>query len=297
MADQLSITTKDLRRLLDLTNPAKVDEPGSPMPWSLLTGLVNLVGCDGVTYESHDVANTTVIHHQSTSRFDGGRDFADETVQNSFWSLYWRGLCDYWPRTGDYTSVRRMFAEQHCESWRGTAYFEWVRSFGVHGEMTVAFPPDGGLHHRLLFWRFSGRDFTERDCLLLTLMQPHLALMHAAIRRRQAGTVELTPRQWQLMRLIAAGKTNRQIASQLALSEGTVRTHCEHIFHRLQVNNRIAAVAKAFPTGTASVLATPRQVADRVPSGSRSTAVVALGRERSERVASGHHWPIAAEVL
>jgi DNA-binding CsgD family transcriptional regulator len=263
MADHLSVTTKDLRRLLDLTDPARVDEPGSPLPWSLLTGLMNLVGCDGVTYESHDVANKTVIHHQSTSRFDGGDDFADEAVQRSFWSLYWRGLCDYWPRTDDYTTARRMLAERQWPSWSGTAYAEWVRSHGFRGEITVALPPDGGLQHRLLFWRIGGRDFTERDCLLLTLIQPRLALLHAAIRRREAGAVHLTPRQWELMRLIAAGNTNRQIASRLALSEGTVRTHCENIFHRLQVTNRLAAVARAFPTGLASESATPAQESDR----------------------------------
>jgi DNA-binding CsgD family transcriptional regulator len=63
--------------------------------------------------------------------------------------------------------------------------------------------------------------------------------------------VDLTPRQWQLMHLIAAGHTNRQIASRLGLSEGTVRTHCENIFQQLQVTNRIAAVAKALPRPTA----------------------------------------------
>jgi DNA-binding CsgD family transcriptional regulator len=264
MASRLSVTTKDLRRLLDLTDPGHLDEPGSPLPWSLFTGLMDLVGCDGITYESHDIAKTSVIHHQSTSRFDGGEDFADEAVQKSFWNLYWSGLCDYWPRTGDYTSARRMLAEPSWPLWSRTAYVEWVRSFGVHGEITVALPPNGGLHHRLLLWRFSGRDFTERDCLLLTLIQPRLASLHAAILRRQAGTVDLTPRQWELMRLLAAGNTNRQIASRLALSEGTVRTHTENIFRRLQVTNRLAAVARAFPPGTASALTTPREDFDRV---------------------------------
>jgi DNA-binding NarL/FixJ family response regulator len=66
------------------------------------------------------------------------------------------------------------------------------------------------------------------------------------------------------MRLLAAGNTNRQIASRLALSEGTVRTHTENIFRRLQVTNRLAAVARAFPPGTASALTTPREDFDRV---------------------------------
>jgi DNA-binding NarL/FixJ family response regulator len=55
------------------------------------------------------------------------------------------------------------------------------------------------------------------------------------------------------MHLIAAGSTNRQIASRLGVTEGTVRTHCEHIFQRLQVTNRVAAVAKAFPERAAFV--------------------------------------------
>ncbi|HVN13181.1 MAG TPA: LuxR C-terminal-related transcriptional regulator, partial [Kineosporiaceae bacterium] len=48
-----------------------------------------------------------------------------------------------------------------------------------------------------------------------------------------------------LMRLMSARMTNRQIATRLSISEGTVRTHCENIFRQLDVNNRVAAVAKA----------------------------------------------------
>ena len=243
---RLSVTTKDLRRLLDVTDPAQGDEPGGPLPWSLLSGLMDLVGCDAVTYESHDIGNSAVRHHQATSSDPAGDTFETEAVRSSFWDLYWGGLCDYWPRTGDYTSVRRMLAEP---DWSTTPYGEWIRGLGVRGEITVAFPPDGQLHHRLLLWRFSGRDFTERDCLLLTLLQPRIAMLQARVPKSEAG-VDLTPRQWELIRLIAAGRTNRQIASQLLLSEGTVRTHCEHIFQRLQVTNRVAAVAKAFPRET-----------------------------------------------
>jgi DNA-binding CsgD family transcriptional regulator len=253
MTGRLSITTKDLRRVLDLTDLSIVDEPGRPLPWSLLTGLADLVGCDSVTYESHDVASRFVRHYQVTAGAAFGSDFTDESVQASFWDLYWRGLCNYWPRTGDFSAARRMLAEPEWLSWQGSAYGEWVRGVGVRGEITIAFPPVAGLQYRLLLWRFTGRDFTERDCLLLTLLHPRLVALHAAALRRQAGVVELTTRQWQLMELMAAGHTNRQIASRLKLSEGTVRTHCENIFQRLQVTNRVAAVAKAFPWETTAV--------------------------------------------
>jgi DNA-binding NarL/FixJ family response regulator len=57
----------------------------------------------------------------------------------------------------------------------------------------------------------------------------------------------LTARHWQLLDLLAAGHTNAQIARRLGLSEGTVRTHLEHIYRRLNVSSRAAAVTRAFP--------------------------------------------------
>jgi DNA-binding NarL/FixJ family response regulator len=68
------------------------------------------------------------------------------------------------------------------------------------------------------------------------------------IRRSEASPIPgLTPRQWDLLHLIAGGSTNKQIARQLGLSEGTVRTHLENIYGRLNVTNRTAAVIRAFP--------------------------------------------------
>jgi DNA-binding NarL/FixJ family response regulator len=47
--------------------------------------------------------------------------------------------------------------------------------------------------------------------------------------------------------LHAAGHTNTQIARRLGISEGTVRTHLENIYERLDVSSRTAAVTRAFP--------------------------------------------------
>jgi DNA-binding NarL/FixJ family response regulator len=49
------------------------------------------------------------------------------------------------------------------------------------------------------------------------------------------------------LHLIAGGRTNTQIARRLGLSEGTVRTHLENIYNRLQVSNGTAVVVRAFP--------------------------------------------------
>jgi DNA-binding CsgD family transcriptional regulator len=49
------------------------------------------------------------------------------------------------------------------------------------------------------------------------------------------------------LRLLAAGNTSAQIARRLGLAEGTVRTHLENIYARLEVSSRAAVVTRAFP--------------------------------------------------
>jgi DNA-binding NarL/FixJ family response regulator len=100
---------------------------------------------------------------------------------------------------------------------------------------------------RLFFLREPGPDFSERDRALLTLLRPHLQQAYLDAERRRSPVPELTPRQWELLKLIAVGHTNTQIARQLGLSEGTVRTHLENIYGRLGVSNRTAAAVRAFP--------------------------------------------------
>jgi DNA-binding NarL/FixJ family response regulator len=46
--------------------------------------------------------------------------------------------------------------------------------------------------------------------------------------------------------LLAAGQTNARVARRLGISEGTVRTHLETIYTRLNVSSRTAAVTRAF---------------------------------------------------
>jgi DNA-binding NarL/FixJ family response regulator len=58
----------------------------------------------------------------------------------------------------------------------------------------------------------------------------------------------LTSRQWELLRLLASGRSNAEIARELVVSRHTIRKHLENIFARLDVTSRTAAVAKAFPS-------------------------------------------------
>jgi DNA-binding NarL/FixJ family response regulator len=53
----------------------------------------------------------------------------------------------------------------------------------------------------------------------------------------------LSDREVEILKLMALGKTNRTIAEQLRISEGTVKTHIKHIFSKLDANNRTEAVS------------------------------------------------------
>ncbi|MFI6296502.1 LuxR C-terminal-related transcriptional regulator [Nonomuraea sp. NPDC050790] len=59
-------------------------------------------------------------------------------------------------------------------------------------------------------------------------------------RQRPAGAGNLTPQQLAVARLLALGKTNRQIARELTLSVKTVEYHISHTYRRLGVTNRVA---------------------------------------------------------
>ena len=62
--------------------------------------------------------------------------------------------------------------------------------------------------------------------------------------RQAAGG--LTAREVEVLRLVAAGKTNREIATTLVISDHTVRRHLQNIFAKLGVSSRAAATAFAF---------------------------------------------------
>jgi two-component system, NarL family, nitrate/nitrite response regulator NarL len=65
-------------------------------------------------------------------------------------------------------------------------------------------------------------------------------------RREDSG---LSPREREILALLAEGQTQEQIASQLVISPKTVGTHIQHILGKLGVNTRAQAVAMAFRRG------------------------------------------------
>jgi DNA-binding NarL/FixJ family response regulator len=76
--------------------------------------------------------------------------------------------------------------------------------------------------------------------------EPCLARLARSERASPQRIGSLSEREAQVLRLLAAGKTNRAIADQLFISEKTVARHVSNIFDKLGVSSRTGATAWAF---------------------------------------------------
>jgi DNA-binding NarL/FixJ family response regulator len=73
-----------------------------------------------------------------------------------------------------------------------------------------------------------------------------LVRLDALTQRAGPGAAGLTPREIEVLRLVAKGSTNRDIAETLVISERTVARHMSNILTKLGLSNRAAATAFAY---------------------------------------------------
>jgi len=80
-----------------------------------------------------------------------------------------------------------------------------------------------------------------------TVLAPSIAAL--LVKRARTPVITLSPRETEVLRLVAAGNSNPAIASRLYLSEATVKTHLLHAFEKLEVRDRTRAVTRAMELG------------------------------------------------
>jgi DNA-binding CsgD family transcriptional regulator len=243
----------DLRALADIVSQDRPDVPAKGgLPPSLLADLTRQIRCDTLTFLGLDSGRQTCWFAQGIPPIDTS---GDGDLDRTMWEHYWDCKpCSYPDRSGDLRSIVTVADFYSARQWHATGmYHDFYRPLGIEHEIQLCLPEASGQTSgsgrtvRLTLYRGPGSDFSERDRALLVLLRPHLHQAYLDAERRRRDTPELTQRQWELLRLVAAGHTNGQIARRLGVSEGTVRIHLQNIYGRLQVSSRTAAVTRAFP--------------------------------------------------
>ena len=81
------------------------------------------------------------------------------------------------------------------------------------------------------------------------LLDRFAASLDALERKPPPELDSLTPRELEILRLIAAGLSNAEIAAELFVSETTVKTHVSSVLRKLQLRDRVQAVVLAYEAG------------------------------------------------
>jgi DNA-binding NarL/FixJ family response regulator len=79
------------------------------------------------------------------------------------------------------------------------------------------------------------------------------AMQAALVRHDGPAAKRLTPRESEIVRHVAVGMRNAEVAARLSLSESTVKTHLTNIFHKLGIRDRTELTRYAIKTGLATV--------------------------------------------
>lgn len=90
----------------------------------------------------------------------------------------------------------------------------------------------------------AGREWFERG----SLSQAIERLMRREASAREAAGL-LTPRELEIVRMVAKGLRNKEIARQLGISEGTVKIHLHNIYQKLELDSRVAVTLWAQEKG------------------------------------------------
>jgi DNA-binding CsgD family transcriptional regulator len=228
----------DLRRLLgaagELSWADATTQP--PVDMTDLLGLVAaLVPCDAVTWSRFDLTARRAL----AEAVPGATPFADEASEQFFWAHHHEDPLSH--GRGAAMPVAAISDVLSRQAWhRSAIYNGYIHPLGIEHLLKIDLGHPPGQTNALILDRDSGRDFDERDHLVLSLLRPHLA---AAVRRLHTPAQLLTPREREVLTLVRDGLTNRAVARRLDVSANTVRKHLENAFARLGVHSRTAAVA------------------------------------------------------
>lgn len=244
-----NVTDRDLRDLVNVVEEAKRAPAACGMPPVVLELLQALVPCAVVSFNDLHPRGRVTLHDQDYPRADPAGVPGADSDDDPFWAHYWQTLpCSYPSTSGDERSITTISDFYTDREWHATGmYIDCLKPLGVEREAMLCLSAPAGRSRRILLVRCGLTDFDGRDRMLLALLRPQLNEVYQDLERSRQPASALTSRQRELLKLVAVGYSNLEIARALKISSATVRTHLEHIFKQLDVASRTAAAARAFP--------------------------------------------------
>ena len=241
----LSALEKALRLVLDLAEM----EPPAAFGERALPGLAQLVSCDHLTYNEIGLTSDQMEYNSWPAAMTPPVGL---TVFAAY--VHEHPLVNYYRDTGDGQPIRISDFLGRERFPRLGLYTEFFRHFPVEHQLALALPSQPPQVIGIAFNRSRG-DFSDADRdLLAVLRQPMTTARERAKTREQARQAltaadselaDLTDRELRVLQLTAQGRTNSAIAHALDISPRTVAKHLEHIYRKLGVSSRAAAVYRA----------------------------------------------------
>ena len=184
-----ALSASDAERVLGLVAEAESLGGEQPFTGELLAELGRLVHADWVTYNELDR-----VRRRSLLAVARPGDSDDGEVEDE---IFWDFVIDAHPvclrhQQGYFGALKLSDFLTGRELRRTRLYDDWLRPFGVEHELNVAIPSPLWHTKTFLFDRGDGRDFTERDRLVLDHLQPHLARLWQSARTRRLLGAALT---------------------------------------------------------------------------------------------------------
>lgn len=261
----MRLSRTDLASVLDFLGDVAGLESDDACSSELQARLHDLVRCDSSIYQEFEVSTRrfcllTGFGSSGPYRWDSTSGEPPESKPED--EVYWRlGPCPivhYRIREHGLEAIRMSDVIPLRHFRESPLYQEYFRPSGIGHMLDLGLPERSQRQRSLLLFRRQGEsDFTERDRAVLEMLRPHLyrCETHAILRRqledahREYGTGEqeddvyadLTPREREIIELVAQGKTNAEIATELWVAPSTVKKHLEHIYKKVGVGRRAAA--------------------------------------------------------
>jgi DNA-binding CsgD family transcriptional regulator len=238
------VSMETLQRAVSLVDSlAELDAPEG-FAAIVLPGLAGLVGCDVLTYNEIGPAPGQTSYADYPS---GALDRATQAVFAAH--VHEHPLVNHYRAAGSGEPVMISDFLSPERFHRLGLYAEFFRGIAVEHQIAISLP---GPDEQVIGVALSrgGCDFSAQDRALLSILRgPLIAALLRARSRQQAGqalgaAAGLTDREAAILQLVAAGRTNRAIAHQLGLSPRTVAKHLEHVYRKLGVTSRAAAVSR-----------------------------------------------------